>query len=59
MFGRKSDKPPERYYLLPGQGGKAYRRKQKSLIIWSAIAALIVSGIFAALVYLIGNTFPH
>jgi hypothetical protein len=40
-----------RFYLLPGQGGSAHRRKQSFIIKWSVIAALIVSAIMAGLMY--------
>ena len=32
MFGSKRNKETERFYLLPGQGGQAYRRKQKFIL---------------------------
>jgi len=51
MFHSKRPKDRERFYLLPGQGGQAYRRKQKFILKWSIIAALIVSAIMAALMY--------
>jgi len=34
----KTDKEPERYYLLPGQGGRAARRKRTFFWKWSIIA---------------------
>ena len=51
MFRSKRDKEKKRFYLLPGQGGSAYRRKQKFILKWSVIAALIVSAILGALMY--------
>ena len=53
MFGskNKAGKEPERYYLLPGQGGHAYRRKQKFILKWTVIAALGVSAVLAAALY--------
>lgn len=50
-FRSKRNKETERFYLLPGQGGAAYRRKQKFILKWSIIAALVVSAILAALMY--------
>ena len=45
------EKEKERFYLLPGMGGKAYRRKQ-SIFLRAAIAVgLIVSGVFALVMY--------
>jgi hypothetical protein len=51
MSRSKRHKDHERFYLLPGQGGRAYRRKQRRIFQWSIIAALIVSAIMAALMY--------
>jgi hypothetical protein len=53
MFGSKNKpgKERERYYLLPGQGGHAYRRKQKFILKWSILAALAVSAILASVMY--------
>jgi hypothetical protein len=45
------EKEKERYYLLPGQGGRAHRRKQWFILKWSLIAALIVAVILAGLMY--------
>jgi hypothetical protein len=47
----KRNKEAERYYLLPGQGGAAYRRKQRYILKWSVIAALIVSAVLGAVMY--------
>ena len=41
MFFRKKNKPHERFYLLPGQGGRNYYRKQRTLIVCSAIVAVL------------------
>ena len=51
MFSSKTEKERKRFYLLPGQGGAAYRRKQRRILTWSAIAALVVSGILGAILY--------
>ena len=55
MFFSKTDKEPERYYLLPGQGGRAARRKQMLFWKWSIIAGLVVSAILAAVLYLVNR----
>jgi hypothetical protein len=47
----KMGKEPERYYLLPGQGGHAYRRKQKYILKWTILAALGVSAVLASALY--------
>jgi len=51
MFGFKRNKEAERFYLLPGQGGQAYRRKQKFILKWSIVVGLILSAILGALMY--------
>jgi hypothetical protein len=55
MFHSKPDKEPERYYLLPGQGGRAARRKQTLFWKWSIIAGLGISAILAVLMYLLNR----
>lgn len=55
-FPFKRDKEPERFYLLPGQGGSAYRRKRNVMIVWSVILALLLSGGLAALFYYMNRT---
>jgi hypothetical protein len=49
------DKEKSRYYLLPGMGGRMYRKKQKVIIKWAIIAALVVSVIVAALIYMLSQ----
>ena len=56
MARRKREKERERYYLLPGQGGRAYRRKQKQIIFWSIIAAVVFSVIIAGVMYLLNRS---
>jgi hypothetical protein len=50
-FQRQKERP--RFYLLPGMGGRAYRRKQKMILKWSIAAGLLVSAILAGILYLI------
>lgn len=56
-FGKKSSRQrpeeKERFYLLPGQGGSSYRRKQRMIIKYSIIVGLIVSAIFATVMYFV------
>ncbi len=57
----KRDRPKddkERYYLLPGQGGSSYRRKQRVILKSSIVVGVIVSGIFALVMYLVYSK-PH
>jgi hypothetical protein len=45
------NKDKNRFYLLPGQGGRAHRRKQSRILACSIIVALVVAGILAGLMY--------
>jgi hypothetical protein len=58
---RKHDRDTDkhRFYLLPGQGGRAHRRKQWRILSWSLFAALVVAGILAALMYLLNRPKLH
>ena len=47
------EKEKERYYLLPGMGGRAYRRKQKVIVKAALIVGLIVSAFFAVIAYFV------
>ena len=51
LFHSKREKERQRFYLLPGQGGEGYRRKQKFILRWSIIAALVFSAVFSAIIY--------
>jgi hypothetical protein len=55
MFRSKPGKEPERFYLLPGQGGRAARRKQIYFLKLSAIAGLGIAAMVAALMYLLNR----
>jgi hypothetical protein len=37
----KKDKPRERFYLFPGQGGRNYHRKQRRLLSWAIFVAVL------------------
>lgn len=50
---RERPEEKERYYLLPGQGGSSYRRKQRLIIKYSIIVGLFVSAVFAAILYFV------
>jgi len=58
MFGFKRNKEAERFYLLPGQGGQAFRRKQKIILKWSIVVGLIVSALLGALMYYLNKPRP-
>ena len=49
------DKERERFYLLPGMGGRARRRKEMRFLRWSLAAGLLVSAIVAGVLYLISR----
>ncbi|HEX7569125.1 MAG TPA: hypothetical protein VF492_01330 [Verrucomicrobiae bacterium] len=58
MFGFKSNKPRERFYLLPGQGGRSYRRKQQMLMRWTVSVALVFGLILAAVMWWLARRHP-
>ena len=49
------EKERERYYLLPGQGGRAYYRKQRMFLFWSILTGLLVSAVVAGIMYLLNR----
>jgi hypothetical protein len=51
FFDDKKEK--ERFYLLPGMGGRALRRKHKRILGWALLAGLAVSLALASLLYFI------
>jgi len=51
-------KERERFYLLPGMGGRALRRKHKRILGWALLAGLAVSLLLAFLLYLINSNYP-
>jgi len=46
----------QRFYLLPGQGGSGYRRKQLFILKASIAVGLLVSLIFAAIMYYLSRS---
>jgi hypothetical protein len=49
------DKEQERFYLLPGQGGKNMRRKRNMFLRWSVVAGMVVSTLLAGFLYWLGK----
>jgi len=49
LFSR--DRERDRYYLLPGMGGRALQRKQWASLVWALVAGLIVSASLAVALY--------
>jgi len=58
MFFSNSNKERERYYLLPGQGGPAARRKHKMFLTWSIVACLVLCALMALVMYLLDRARP-
>jgi hypothetical protein len=56
LFSR--DKERDRYYLLPGMGGRALQRKQKRALIWALLVGLAVSAAFAGMMYWLSTLPP-
>jgi len=52
----KRDKEKDRFYLLPGQGGRALRRKNRLFLVWSLAAGFIVAGVFGFLMYKVNTS---
>jgi hypothetical protein len=58
VSGSKAGKDHKRFYLLPGQGGNAYRRKQRFILKWAVITALVVSSVLGAALYWMNHSKP-
>jgi hypothetical protein len=58
VAGFKSKKPRERFYLLPGQGGKNYVRKQRVILGWTILVSLVLGAALAAVLWWIANRHP-
>ena len=56
LFSR--DKERDRYYLLPGMGGRALRRKHQAALLWAVAAGLTVSLVVAAVLYWLNHLGP-
>jgi len=50
---RQRPEEKERFYLLPGQGGSSYRRKQRFILKYSIIVGIVVSAVFATVMYFV------
>ena len=58
MFGFKSNKPRERFYLLPGQGGSNYRRKQQLFMRWTISVAVVLGLILGIVMWMQARPHP-
>jgi len=47
----KKDKAHERYYLLPGMGGRSLHRKQMMMLRWSIAVGLVFSALVGVAIY--------
>lgn len=51
----KRDRERDRFYLLPGMGGRAARAKHKRILQWSIAIGIVVSAALAAIIYLVNR----
>jgi len=51
MLWFQKNKERERFYLLPGMGGRARRAKEMRFLRWAIAIGLVVSGIMAVVMY--------
>jgi hypothetical protein len=49
------DKEKDRFYLLPGMGGRNLRRKRRVIMRWSIVAGIFASAVLAVVLYLISK----
>jgi hypothetical protein len=52
------DKERDRFYLLPGMGGRALRRKNSIFLLWSLGAGLVVALLVAAVIWWLNSRGP-
>ncbi len=52
-FGRKKER--DRFYLLPGMGGRNLMRKRKVIMRWTIFAGLITSAVLGYFLYWISK----
>ena len=58
VFRSKNEKEHRRFYLFPGQGGSALRRKKNRFLLWSVIVGLALSAVLGALMYWLNRMKP-
>ena len=56
MLWFNENKEQKRFYLLPGMGGRAYRRKQKFILKSALITGLVVSVVLTVVLYWINRS---
>jgi hypothetical protein len=52
---RHTRRDTERFYLLPGMGGRARRQKVKQMAVWGVMGGLITSLLVGVTLYLINH----
>ena len=55
---KRPDKEPERFYLLPGMGGRAYRRKRQVHLNYSLAVGVLISVLIAVMLYVLDRLRP-
>jgi hypothetical protein len=55
MIGFGRDKKRQRFYLLPGMGGRARWRKEMMYLRWAVAAGLLVSAVVACILYVLSH----
>jgi len=55
MLWFERDKEKHRFYLLPGMGGSARRRKHRLFLAWSIVIGLAVSAILTLALYFMSS----
>jgi hypothetical protein len=51
MERRNRKEERERYYLLPGMGGKLFARKRRMIMVWTLLVGSLVSLVVAVILY--------
>jgi len=55
MWPHKPKAEHQRYYLLPGMGGSARKRKHALFLKWSVATGLLVSALLAYLLWVLNH----
>ena len=56
MLWLNENKEQKRFYLLPGMGGRAYRRKQQFILKSALVVGVVISTALAIALYLISRS---
>lgn len=55
MLGFGRNRQRQRFYLLPGMGGRARWRKEMMYLRWAIAAGLLVSALVACILYVLSH----